>query len=448
MKIKSIFILLFLVGCSSPENLEKVEEDSFIYESSINSLPLISINTNGNIIVDEPKVKANLQIKKGDSLIEVHQIGIEIRGSSSQMFDKKSYGFETWDENGEDLDVSLGGFPEEEDWILYGPYSDKSLIRNILIYDLSNAIGQYATRTDFYELEINEFFLGTYVLMEKIKRDKNRVAISKNKEEDISGGYILKIDKPTGDGEWYNESFSFSSKYMPNGSLGQNKNTFFLYEYPDSDDIDNDQKDYIQSYIHNFENTLASEEFKSDENGYRNYIDLDSFIDFFILNEISKNPDGYRLSTFMHKDKGEKLKMGPIWDFNLAFGNVNYCTGSSPEGWIYRFNDVCPDDTWLVPFWWGRFMEDLAFVSALKERWNNLRTNFFTNSEILQRIASLEENLKISNAAKNNFSKWLVLGEYVWPNDYIGNSYDDEISYLKDWIVNRMEWLDTEINSL
>ena len=92
-------------------------------------------------------------------------------------------------------------------------------------------------------------------------------------------------------------------------------------------------------------------------------------------------------------------------------------------------------------------MEDPAVVAALKQRWNNLRTNFFTNSEILQRIASLEENLKISNAAKNNFSKWLVLGEYVWPNDYIGNSYDDEISYLKDWIVNRLEWLDTEINT-
>ena len=133
MKIKSIIIVLFLAGCSSPENHEKVEEEGFIYESSINSLQLISINTNGNVIVDEPKVSADLQIKKGDSLIEVHKIGIEIRGSSSQMFDKKSYGFETWDENGEDLDVSLGGFPEEEDWILYGPYSDKSLIRNVLI---------------------------------------------------------------------------------------------------------------------------------------------------------------------------------------------------------------------------------------------------------------------------------------------------------------------------
>jgi len=447
MKIKSVFILLFLIGCSNPENISE-GEPGFIYESSINSLPFISINTNGNIIVDEPKVSANLQIKKGDSLIESYQIGIEIRGSSSQMFDKKSYGFETWDENGEDLDASLGGLPEEEDWILYGPYSDKSLIRNVLIYDLSNTIGQYATRTDLYELEINESFLGTYVLMEKIKRDKNRVAISKNKEEDISGGYILKIDKPTGDGKWYDESFSFSSRYRPNGSLGQNKNTFFLYEYPNADDIDNNQKEYIQNYIHDFENALASEEFKSEENGYKNYIDLDSFIDFFILNEISKNPDGYRLSTFMHKDKGEKLKMGPIWDFNLAFGNVNYCTGASPEGWIYRFNEVCPDDTWLVPFWWYRFMEDPAFVSALKERWNNLRTNLFTNSEILEKITSLEENLKISNSVRNNFSKWSVLGEYVWPNDFIGNSYNDEINYLKDWTVNRLGWLDTEINSL
>ncbi len=437
-----------MVGCLSDENLEKVEEEGFIYESSVNSLPLISINTNGNVIVDEPKVSAGLQIKKGDSLIEYHQIGIEIRGSSSQMFEKKSYGFETWDENDEDINVELAGFPEEEDWILYGPYSDKSLIRNVLIYDISNAMGQYATRTAFYELEINESFLGTYVLMEKIKRDKNRVNVSKNKEEDISGGYILKIDKPTGDGDWYDESFSFSSRYMPNGNLGQNKNPFFLYEYPDADDIDSDQKEYIQNYIHDFENTLASEEFESEENSYRNLIDLDSFIDFFILNEISKNPDGFRLSTFMHKDKGEKLKMGPIWDFNLAFGNVNYCTGSSPEGWVYRFNEVCPNDTWLVPFWWSRLMEDPVFLSGLKERWNNLRANLFTTSEILQRINSIEENLKISNAIKNNFSIWSVLGEYVWPNDYIGDSFDDEINYLKDWTVNRLEWLDEEINRL
>ena len=448
MNFKSILIVLFLVGCSGIEELSDKREESFVDESSINPLPFISINTGGNLIVDDPKVSANLNIKQGDSLIEAHQIGIEIRGSSSQMFDKKSYGFETWDENDDDLDAPLGGFPEEEDWILYGPYSDKSLIRNVLIYGLSNDIGQYATRTNLYELEINESFLGTYVLMEKIKRDKNRVDVSKNKEEDVSGGYILKIDKPTGDGQWYDDSFSFSSKFTPNGNIGQNKNTFFLYEYPNADDINDDQKNYIQNFIHDFENALASENFSSEQSGYQNYIDLDSFIDFFILNEVSKNPDGFRLSTFMHKDKGEKLKMGPIWDFNLAFGNVNYCNGASTEGWTHRFNEVCPNDTWLVPFWWNRFMEDPVFVSTLKERWNNLRTNLFSTSEVLQRITLIEEQLKSSNAIKNNFSKWSILGEYVWPNDYIGNSYDDEINYLKDWTVKRLEWMDIEINNL
>ena len=448
MNFKSILIVLFLVGCSGIEELSDKREESFVDESSINPLPFISINTGGNLIVDDPKVSATLNIKQGDSLIEAHQIGIEIRGSSSQMFDKKSYGFETWDENDDDLDAPLGGFPEEEDWILYGPYSDKSLIRNVLIYGLSNDIGQYATRTNLYELEINESFLGTYVLMEKIKRDKNRVDVSKNKEEDVSGGYILKIDKPTGDGQWYDDSFSFSSKFMPNGNIGQNKNTFFLYEYPNAEDINDDQKNYIQNFIHDFENALASENFSSEQSGYQNYIDLDSFIDFFILNEVSKNPDGFRLSTFMHKDKGEKLKMGPIWDFNLAFGNVNYCNGASTEGWTHRFNEVCPNDTWLVPFWWNRFMEDPVFVSTLKERWNNLRTNLFSTSEVLQRITLIEEQLKSSNAIKNNFSKWSILGEYVWPNDYIGNSYDDEINYLKDWTVKRLEWMDIEINNL
>ena len=448
MNFKSILIVLLLVGCSGIEELSDKREESFVDESSINPLPFISINTGGNLIVDDPKVSANLNIKQGDSLIEAHQIGIEIRGSSSQMFDKKSYGFETWDENDDDLDAPLGGFPDEEDWILYGPYSDKSLIRNVLIYGLSNDIGQYATRTNLYELEINESFLGTYVLMEKIKRDKNRVDVSKNKEEDVSGGYILKIDKPTGDGQWYDDSFSFSSKFTPNGNIGQNKNTFFLYEYPNAEDINDDQKNYIQNFIHDFENALASENFSSEQSGYQNYIDLDSFIDFFILNEVSKNPDGFRLSTFMHKDKGEKLKMGPIWDFNLAFGNVNYCNGASTEGWTHRFNEVCPNDTWLVPFWWNRFMEDPVFVSTLKERWNNLRTNLFSTSEVLQRITLIEEELKSSNAIKNNFSKWSILGEYVWPNDYIGNSYDDEINYLKDWTVKRLEWMDIEINNL
>ena len=411
-------------------------------------LPLMKIRTGNQNIVDEPKIPGSLQIFQEELLIEEHLIGIEIRGSSSQMFDKKSYGFETWDEMGEDLNASLGGFPEEEDWILYGPYSDKSLVRNVLIYELSNNLGQYASKTKFYELEINEVFQGTYVLMEKIKRDKNRVDISKNKIEDISGGYIIKIDKPTGDGDWYNENIAFSSQYNTTGVLVDTGNVNFLYEYPKADDVSDEQKKYIQDYIHLFETALISEGFKSIENGYRQFIDLDSFIDFFILNEFSKNPDGFRLSTYLHKEKGGKLKMGPIWDFNLAFGNVNYCDGDSPYGWAHRFNDICSGDNWQVPFWWNRFLDDPEYVGLLKERWAILRSEILSSDTVSGRLRELQDNLKGSSAIDKNFGKWLILGKYIWPNKFIGNSYDSEINYLEEWINERFDWLDQNINEL
>ena len=411
-------------------------------------LPLMKIQTGNQNIVDEPKIPGSLQIYQEELLIEEHLIGIEIRGSSSQMFDKKSYGFETWDEMGEDLNASLGGFPEEEDWILYGPYSDKSLVRNVLIYELSNNMGQYASKTKFYELEINEIFQGTYVLMEKIKRDRNRVDISKNKVEDITGGYIIKIDKPTGDGDWYDGNISFNSQYDTTGVLIGNSNINFLYEYPKADDVSEEQKKYIQDYIHLFETALISEDFESIENGYRQFIDLDSFIDFFILNEFSKNPDGFRLSTYLHKEKGGKLKMGPIWDFNLAFGNVNYCDGDSPYGWAHRFNDICSGDNWQVPFWWNRFLDDPEYVSLLKERWAILRSEILSSDTVSFRLRELQENLKGSSAIDKNFGKWLILGKYIWPNKFIGDSYDSEINYLEEWINERFDWLDQNINEL
>ena len=411
-------------------------------------LPLMKIQTGNQNIVDEPKIPGSLQVFQEELLIEEHLIGIEIRGSSSQMFDKKSYGFETWDEMGEDLNASLGGFPEEEDWILYGPYSDKSLVRNVLIYELSNNMGQYASKTKFYELEINEIFQGTYVLMEKIKRDRNRVDISKNKVEDITGGYIIKIDKPTGDGDWYDENIAFASQYNTTGLLVDRGNINFLYEYPKADDVSDEQKKYIQDYIHLFETALISEDFESIENGYRQFIDLDSFIDFFILNEFSKNPDGFRLSTYLHKEKGGKLKMGPIWDFNLAFGNVNYCDGDSPYGWAHRFNDICSGDNWQVPFWWNRFLDDPEYVSLLKERWAILRSEILSSDTVSGRLRELQENLKGSSAIDKNFGKWLILGKYIWPNKFIGDSYDSEINYLEEWINERFDWLDQNINEL
>ena len=235
------------------------------------------------------------------------QIGIEIRGSSSQSFPKKQYGLETQNSDSSNNNVSLLGMPEENDWILSAPYTDKSLIRNILAYTLSNQMGFYAPKTQLCEVVINGEYVGVYVLTEKIKRDENRVDISSLNEDDndgdeVTGGYIVKIDKLTGtncDNIFYTGI----------------EDVRIQYEYPECDEITESQMEYINGYVSDFEDALYSEEFADPSLGFRKYIDVESYINMFICVEMSKNVDGYDLSTFLNKDResvGGKLRFGPI----------------------------------------------------------------------------------------------------------------------------------------
>ena len=450
--MKKIYLLFFILfACNKIEDLP----NSLVEYPEIGKIiPHVKINTLNKQIVDEPKIPSKMIILKDSTILYDGNIGIEYRGSSSQLFDKKSYGFETWDNNNEDMDYTLLGFPEEEDWIFYGPYSDKTLVRNKLIYDLSNQIGRYASRTKFCELTINNEYMGVYVFMEKLKRDKNRIAIKKLENSDldsinISGGYIIKIDKSDDDNgeQVYNDYNAFKSNYQPNS--GTYQSIWFNYEYPKAKDIHNEQKKYIQNYFHSFEEALSGINFKDSLIGYRKYIDIESFIDFFILNELSNNLDGYRLSTFLHKNRNEKLKIGPIWDFNLSFGNGNYCNGEKYDTWTYKFNEKCSDDFWLIPFWWEKLLKDEYFVNKLKERWNELRKKELSDENIFQMIQNYISILKNeSGAVYRNYSKWNVLGKYLWPNNYVGNSYESEIDYLIKWITKRNNWLDKSINEL
>ena len=450
--MKKIYVLIFIIfSCNKIEDLP----NSLVQYPEIGKIiPHVQINTLNKEIVDEPKISSKMIITKDSMILYDGNIGIEYRGSSSQSFDKKSYGFETWDEENEDMDYPLLGFPEEEDWIFYGPYSDKTLIRNKLIYDLSNQIGRYASRTKFCELTINNQYMGVYVFMEKLKRDKNRIAIKKLENDDldsinISGGYIIKIDKSDDENgeQVYNDFNAFISNYKPNYATYQS--IWFNYEYPKPKDIHNEQKQYINSYFDNFEKALSGINFKDSLSGYRKYIDVESFIDFFILNELSNNLDGYRLSTYLHKNRNEKLKIGPIWDFNLSFGNGNYCNGDKYDTWTYKFNETCSDDFWLIPFWWEKLLEDPYFVNKLKERWNELRKKELSDENIFQMIQNYISILKNeSGAVYRNYSKWNVIGKYLWPNNYVGNSYESEIDYLIKWISKRNNWLDKSINEL
>ncbi len=466
--LKTLLFILIFASCNSIDpitnnsndsnnNIDTVENNNQFCEDCIKSYDFdiltLGVGPEGEI-VDEPKVPAALKIKNLDSVYFEGTIGIEIRGESSQFFDKKSYGFETWDAQYNDIDVALIGFPEEEDWILYGPFSDKSLIRNKLIYELSNQMGRYATKTEFVELTINYEYKGLYIFMEKLKRDKNRIDISKlengdTSEDLISGGYIIKIDKSDMEDGSYTDYNSFQSKFDVFGNENGDIRINFNYEYPKPEEIHANQKNYIKNYFYEFESSLASNNFKDPINGYRKYIDEDSFIDFFILNELANNVDGYRLSTYLQKDRNEKLVIGPIWDFNLSFGNANYCGGERYDVWCFKFNERCLGDFWNVPFWWNRLLEDEKFVSKLKDRWNQLRLNNLSDNNILtlieEQYSFLNNETEIIN---KNFNKWKIFGVYIWPNSFIGNNYYEEIDFLKNWIKNRTNWLDESINNL
>ena len=466
--LKLLLFILIIASCNSIDpisdnpdsdnnNIDTTKNDNLFCEDCIKSfdfeITTLGVGPEGEI-VDEPKVPAALTIKRLDSTLYEGIIGIEIRGESSQFFDKKSYGFETWDSQYNDLDVALIGFPEEEDWILYGPFSDKSLIRNKLIYELSNRMGRYTTKTEFVELTINYEYKGLYIFMEKLKRDKNRIDISKLEnadidEELISGGYIIKIDKSDMEDGSYTDYNSFQSQFDVFGNENGDIRINFNYEYPKPGEIHANQKNYIKNYFYEFELSLASNNFKDPINGFRKYIDEDSFIDFFILNELSNNVDGYRLSTYLQKDRNEKLVIGPIWDFNLSFGNSDYCGGERYDVWCFKFNERCLGDYWNVPFWWNRLLEDEKFVDKLKGRWNQLRLNILSDNNILTLI---EEQYSFLNnetdIINRNFNKWKIFGIYIWPNSFIGNNYYEEIDFLKNWIKERTKWLDESINNL
>lgn len=452
-----LFLLLFLFQCEDEQIEKKVVEDEIIIKDDIESLMTFSIDTYEKEILDEPKILSELIISLDSNIIHKGYIGIEKRGSSSQYFyEKKQYGVETWDQYGADIDVSLGGLPKEEDWIFYGPYGDKSLIRNNLIYSLSNNMGRYASRSKFMEVIINGDYKGVYSLFEKIKVDKHRVNISKTQSSSGEGtGYIIKIDKLTGEAvdiyNDYNDQISFLSNYDSNGdSLNDNSHSkiHFLYHYPKPEEISSDQKSFIQNIIRQFENALSTDNFQDPFNGYRRYIDIDSFVDFFILNELSNNVDAYRLSTFIHKDISGKLKMGPIWDFNLAFGNANYCNGDAVDKWMFKFNDYCQGDLWKVPFWWKRLLEDDSFKAKIVTRWFDLRQNTLSNDSIFQLLNGFVEKLKISGSVDRNFQRWQILDKWIWPNAYMGANYDEEIDYLSTWLLNRLQWIDSNIESL
>lgn len=420
----------------------------FTFASS--DLPIVRINTMGQPIPDEPKIDGQMDIIDNgpgnrnfpDQTVTFHTgpIGIETHGNSTQGFPKKSFRVETRDDTGADAEVALMGLPATSDFVLAAQFSDKTLMRNALTYDLSRKLGQYASRTRFCEVLVNGVYQGVYVLTERIKRGDERLDIAKLNPEDTigtdrTGGYIIKID--------WNTTPGWNSQYsQPNSP---NNYTYFQYEYPRWDRIAPVQATYIRDYVDSFEVALKSNTFQNPVTGWRRFADEKSFIDFMLINEMSKNVDGYRLSTYFHKnrdDKGGKIAMGPVWDFDLGWLNADYCDAFLPEGWAYNLNYVCADAG--IPFWWERLMSDTRFRQNLACRWNTLRATALHPDSVETLVDSMATVL--NEAQSRNFRQWPILGSYVWPNPgFLPDTYQGEVDKLKTWIFDRISWMDNTI---
>ncbi len=402
-------------------------------------LPIIIIDTEGKEIVDEPKVMARMSIINNgegqrnhitDSPNEYEgYIGIEYRGKSSRHWPKKPYGIETRTETGENRNVSLFNMPKENDWILYAPYVDKTLIRNVFMYYLGSRIAAYAPRTQFVELVLNGEYMGVFVFTEKIKKDKGRVNLSKPAEDNITGGYLLEM--------------------IPNRDLREDETHFKLEQsgkeivvkYPKPKNITPEELGYISGYFNDLEHVLNSAAFADKTEGYARYIDIPSFINQMLLSEAFNQLDAFCQSTWFYKDKDEKLHLGPGWDYNRSMGNAEYYNSWRTDVWLLKEAYDPDPDGWHRINWPERLMEDPEFMEAYGAKWRELRQELFSFDTLYALIDRFTG--QVEEARVRNFERWDVLGKDI-NNKYVFDTYEDEVAYMKDWILQKFTWLDEQ----
>lgn len=399
-------------------------------------IPVLLFNVGGMTITTDIKVPGTLKVVEDHdgTLTNILQrpaalqvpIGIERRGVTSNTYYKqKPYGFETQDMAGMGTQVSFMGLPREADWVLHSCYSDKSCLRNALIYSIGREIGKasgrewWAPRTRWVEVYLDDQYWGLYLLTEKIKQDKYRISLPAPGAADMSGAYMV-----SGEGEysagtgkdWMDPLFKY----------------FWRFRFPSYQDITAAQKTYVQNSMTTLERLLRDDPMWKDK--YRNSIDAPSWIDYHVIQELTHNVDGYFKSVYLYKTpdaQGAKWHRGPLWDYDFALGNVNfdlyYCVGRAE-----------PFRTTLF----GRPFEDTALQNEMRCRWNELRK---TGGPLdLARIeATIDMFAKHITAAKQrDNAKWMTIGTYVLANNFVGSTYADEVAYLKYWIRKRVAWLD------
>ena len=333
-------------------------------------------------------------------------VKIKGRGNSTWAMAKKPYALK-FDEK-----ISLLDEPKDKSWVLLANYADKTSLRNQTAFYMGSISNlDYTPRFHFVDLMLNGRYNGTYQLGEKIKISKDRVNVGDD-------GFLLEIDAKAGADE-----ITFYTNHL---------NHPVNIKDPDVE-VDDENYNYIKDYVITAEDALFSDHFKDSEEGWQKYMDMDSFVDWYLINEIAKNNDAcFFSSCYMHLKRGDKLKMGPLWDFDIAFGNVDYNGNYTSDGfWI---KDVT---------WYSRLFEDPAFVAKVKERFDYF---YSRKDDIVSEINANAQYLRYS--AQENNNKWHTLYTYTWPNYDIWGSYQNEVQSMKEWLHARFEWLKAEFDKM
>ena len=400
-------------------------------------IPLLKINTHRKIIFKNKEIKASLTLPGGSPL----PIVIRRRGKSSDKFPKKQYQFKFLDSEGKSVKKSIFSFTKGKKWILNGPYADRTLMRNTLAFKMARSLKNsndkfwYAPRTKYVELTINKRYKGIYVLIEKIARGKTRVPIKKFSSTNEE--FIAEIH-----GETYGAKADFNSE----------KKTALQFFQPSRKDVKKFAKEgfpakkIIKDIIDHFEHKLDNAKTLSD---LEDIIDVRSFANYILIQEIFKNLDGYRRSAYFHYKNG-KIHMGPIWDFNISMGNFTFYKNiMKTTGLMYPKEHYFDGNQ--NAFWFKKLMTFKGFQKIVREIYKKERLSggAFSWDTLSENISLFRKDLG-AGAIYRNFDRWKILGRIMYPIWYnrgtLPKTYHGEIHKMKSWLSRRLQWLDIHFN--
>lgn len=398
-------------------------------------LPLVSIDTRGRQLSEKRESKIFCDIRIWDEEGKRHHLTdtpdietasqINIRGASSRHFDKHSYRLEFRENKNpaEKKNLSIMGMESDCDWILYGPWLDKSLLRNYMMYNLSGEIMEWAPDVRYCEVFLNGEYQGLYVMTESIEVDEDRLPLREYDDRQTETSYLIERNRVGSTDDPIN---TFG------GQAGYTEYELGIL-YPKALDMTGETRRWIIDNINEMEKLLYSYDYDEWDYGYYNFLDVDSFVDYALINEVSANLDAGSLSTYAYKPLGGKLTMGPVWDFNNAFG-------------LY---EIDPQDFFMQDSpWFFMLYKDETFVNRLISRYQSLRKTWFDEEYLMNYI---DETIRfLGPAIDRNFDKWGYSFNLVFfddPNREL-RSYQEAIAQLKDFIEDRLEFMDENIEVL